>query len=165
MRRTNKGFRPRGRLLADRAGCPRSLAFGDRGSREPASPIPAVSPGGSIRPGFSLACDAIDPEALLPAVRVNPSKPDAVIFGRGLKTGILKTAHQAQATILLGAYAAQQSACEPMHSTKQSLLNRPPITLVCMKHVTSARLFAAKVVPTFVELLCAVRGASETITE
>jgi hypothetical protein len=60
-----------------------------------------------------------------------------------------------EAAIFLVACAAEQSARKPAHSIDQSLLDSPPITLVCMKQVTSARLIAAKVVPDSLELLCA----------
>jgi hypothetical protein len=44
-------------------------------------------------------------------------------------------------------------------------MDTPAITLVSMKHVTIARLIAAKVVTDSLELLCALRGAGETIPE
>jgi hypothetical protein len=60
-----------------------------------------------------------------------------------------------EAAFVLVEYSAQRSDRKPAHSKEQSLPDRPSITLVCMKHVTSARLFAAKVVPNLLDLFCA----------
>jgi hypothetical protein len=120
-----------------------------------------------IRPGFSPACQ---PFTQLSAVSMRASNP---VADPGSQNWRIKTVRSSERQFVDSAHVKRNNRPigsldrkSPMaRSTEQSLLDWPAITLVSMKHVTSARLFAAKVVPTFVELLCATRGAGETITE
>jgi hypothetical protein len=102
----------------------------------------------SIRRGLSLACQPFTPPS---AVSPPASNPVAGIVGLGFQNRQIN-----RATILrLGKCEAEESPRKLARSNEQSLLGRPPITLVCAKQVTAARLFAAKVVSDSLELLCA----------
>ena len=83
-----------------------------------------------------------DIEALLATISSRVSDPDACIFRPASPNQRVNR----ETTIFLG--KVDEAPNERTHPSEQLLLDLPPITPVCLNYVTSASLFAAKVVLT-----------------
>jgi hypothetical protein len=121
--------------------------------------------GDRISTGFPFTWDLpspvaqIDGDTMLPAARIESLEPDARVFGRwSLNRQIKSGSPSAGQAIFFVEFAAQRSARKPALSTEQSPIDRPAITPVSKRHVTSARSVAAKVVSTVV--ICFARRAA-----
>jgi hypothetical protein len=100
-----------------------------------------------------------DSEALLAKISARVSNPDACFFLPASPNRRIDR----DSTILLG--KVHEAPNGRTHPTKQPLPDQPAITPVCLNHVTSARLFAAKVAANSLDLLCMAASQGATIAQ